>query len=372
MVGEIDPNDAVTRDAVKTGDGGFNPPTDRPVSTEAHRVDAPEPVKLAGLSFVDLYIRLDKPDESRFRPVKVGRKSPANQPVPTDLADNIEALRQKILEIGRDDFGLMHDGVRLRASRQVMANGQHWVALRRVANQVPTLEDLNFDNKLLPLLRELGGRNGLVLVSGATGHGKTTTAIGLLADYLRRQGDLAYTIEDPAEYHLAGEHGDGGYCFQVEAEKDEDWALGLRTALRWHPRYLLVGEVRTPDAANQVLRAANSGHLVITTMHGGSIEEALSSLLQLAHGAIGDRAAQLLADGLVAVLHQTLRSYAPFLRFAVTEGDNPGDPIRSAIRQHKIQLLGTYIDQQEARLFGPGARLRRLAEKAQTAALASG
>ncbi len=348
MIGELDPFDGVTVKAApqdaspENGDEGFEAPA---------RLEGSEPGKLAGLSFMDLYVRIDKPDESRFRPVKTGRGIPANQPVPEALSANIEALRQKLIDIRKDDFSIEHDGVRLRASRQVMANGEHWVALRRVANHVPSLEELNFDPKLLPLLRQLGRRSGLILISGATGHGKTTTAIGLLADYLRRQGDLAYTIEDPAEYELAGEHGDGGYCFQIEAQHDEDWALGLRTALRWHPRYLMVGEIRSPDAANQVLRAANSGHLVITTMHGGSIEESLTSLMQLAHGAIGDRAAPLLADGLVAVLHQTLRSFAPFIRFCVTEAGNPGDPIRAAIRQEKLQLLGSYIDQQEARLF---------------------
>ncbi len=323
----------------------------------------PQPVRLAGLDFTDLYLRLDKPDESRYRPVKRGRSTPGNQAVPLEVIEELEVLRRQAIDIRKDEFSMVHDGMRLRGSRQTMSTGQVWIAFRRVSDEVPSLENLNIADPLVGLLRGLGRRSGLILIAGATGHGKTTTATSLLTDYLTRHGDLAYTIEDPVEFQLTGEHGNGGYCFQVEIDQEFEWAQALRTALRWHPRYLLVGEVRSSDAANQVLRAATSGHLVLTTMHGGSLEEGLGSLLQLGQSALGERAAQLLADGLVAVLHQTLRSYGPYIRFLTTEEGNPGDPVRAAIRDRKLHLLGTTIEQQEAQLFGPEARLRRMAAK---------
>ncbi len=66
-------------------------------------------------------------------------------------------------------------------------------------------------------------------------------------DYLYRYGGVAFTIEDPVEYQIDGRHGKSGLCYQVDAHTDEDWAQYLKRCLRWHPRYIVVGELRTPD-----------------------------------------------------------------------------------------------------------------------------
>lgn len=95
------------------------------------------------------------------------------------------------------------------------------------------------------------------------------------------------TIESPAEYVVQGRHGDAGQCFQMEIKDDEDWGAALKRALLWAPRYLYVGEVRTPQAAEQLLRAATSGHTVITTVQAGAPEEAFTGLLFLAEQAMG-------------------------------------------------------------------------------------
>ena len=312
------------------------------------------------LPFVDLYLRLDAEGDARFNPMARKGMPQGNLTVPDAYREDIERLRQQILPIKKDDFSVIHESVRLRGARRRIANGQTWCALRRVSDQVPSMEELRFNPALVPHLRNLGRRTGLIIVSGATGHGKTTTVTSLLSDYLRNFGELAYTLEDPVEYQIQGEYGRGGFCFQTEVDRDDDWATGLKSALRWHPRYLLVGEIRSPDAANQVLRAATSGHLVLTTMHAGSIQETLNALIQIAELALGNRATQLLADGLIGVLHQTLRSWGPFVRFLITEPDNGGDPIRACIRDNKIEQLGTYIEQQELIVFGPNAYEQRI------------
>jgi twitching motility protein PilT len=213
------------------------------------------------------------------------------------------------------------------------------------------LEVLQIATHISAQLRRLGQRDGLILVSGPTGHGKTTTSFALLADFLRRYGGVAITVEDPVEYALDGPVGDYGYCYQVQVDNNEDWATPLKRALRWTPRYLFVGEVRSPRAAEQILRAATTGHLVITTIHAGSIEESFMGLLHLAEQAIGTGAANyMLAQGLTAAWHQTLNANGPYLRYVFTEENNNGDPVRSLIRENKIGMINSYIDKQIARM----------------------
>jgi twitching motility protein PilT len=252
--------------------------------------------------------------------------------------------------IENPDSAYEYDGMRFRLSYQHLANGQEWIILRRISSRVPTLEELNFAPHIIEQLRRLGKRDGLILISGPTGHGKTTTSFALFADFMRRFGGVGISVEDPVEYILDGPVGDYGYCYQVQVNKDEDWATPLKRALRWTPRYMLVGEVRSPRAAEQILRAATTGHLVLTTIHAGSVEESFMGLLHLAEQSIGHAANSMLAQGLTAAWHQTLSGSGPFLRYIFTEENNNGDPVRSLIREGKIGMINSYLDKQAARM----------------------
>ena len=297
------------------------------------------------LDFVDLYIPLSGGGVPRYNPRKqeVGKSS--NRSLPEILNDDVAILRDAILKIPKEDFSINYDNVRYRGCRQRLANGEQWVCLRKISGAVPTLEEIKIDPLLVLHIRALGRRNGLVLICGGTGQGKSTTANAILADYLNRYGNVALTIEDPVEFALAGERGNGGYCFQIEVDDDADWTAALKRALRWHPRYILVGEIRSPAAAAQVLRAATSGHLVICTMHAGSVEKGIHSMIQVAEAEIGPRATDLVAEGLAAVFHQTLTPSGPDISFLFTE-QNGGDPVRQCIRTQKLYMLNSYIEQQ--------------------------
>ena len=120
--------------------------------------------------------------------------------------------------------------------------------------------------------------------------------------------------------------------------------------MRWAPRYIYVGEIRTPKAAEQVLRAASTGHMVITTVHAGTIEEALMGVVFLAEQSMGSGVYNMLASGLTALVNQTIKDGKPYLRYAFTEENAPGDPIRVLIRENKIGMMSTYIDRIAARL----------------------
>lgn len=309
---------------------------------------------LSELPFVDLYVCLQDIRQSHYKPRRNEFSRKANYRLTVDYKEDLQQLvthlREELAE--HDEPSITYGDMRLRASLIVTANGEEWVVLRRNPGRPPLISQLNLDPRFGEQLRQLGKRDGLILIVGATGHGKTTTACSILQDYLEHYGNIAYTIEDPVEFDLEGRHGINGHCYQTEARTDADWALKLKKSLRWQPQYVFVGEVRTPDAAAQLLRAATSGHLVITTIHGGSIEEGLEGLLQLAEQSAGVRAPLLLAAGLTAVWHQQLNAEQLRTRFYIAEENNMGDPVRNLIRSGQIGQMATFVDKQMAKLAG--------------------
>lgn len=309
------------------------------------------PKSLSELPFIDIYVRLDEEEQALYRS-KLRGENKVSQLVPEVFAPAVDRMRHAIINSLKDhnDGTLNFEGIRCRLSRQKLSDNSVWACARLINTVIPKLSELGFMLPISNHMHELGLRDGLILVSGATGQGKTTTAVAMLADYLANYGGTAVTIEDPVEYLLKGRHGTGGHCFQVEVNQEEEWALNVKRALRWAPRYIYVGEVRTPKAAEQLLRAASTGHLVITTIHAGTLEEAIMGLIFLAEQAMGSGAHEMVSSCLTALINQTMRDLGPDVRYVYTESGNPGDPIRSLIRENKIGMMGTYIDRIMARL----------------------
>ncbi len=308
--------------------------------------------RLRDLPFMDVYVRVDKDGKgiARYRTPARDYSNNWTRVLPEQYLGETAVIADKLAaERESADASFEYDGMRFRKSFQELANGQEWAILRRINAKIPSLEELSVAPHLITQLRRLGQRDGLILISGPTGHGKTTISFSLLEDYLRRFGGVGITVEDPVEYSLDGPVGEYGYCYQVEVDQEE-WSTPLKRALRWTPRYLLVGEVRSPRAAEQILRAATTGHLVITTIHAGSVEESLMGLLHLADQATGGAAKYMLAQGLTAAWHQTLTGTGPYLRYIFTEENNNGDPARALIREDKVGMINSYIDKQIARM----------------------
>ncbi len=316
------------------------------------------PIPLGNLPFIDLYVCLDKPEQSYFR-AKERTQSIISQIVPAEYQETIDrfvdAVTLKLQD--RNDGAITFDDVRCRLARQQVSDGTHWVCARRIDTELPNIDKLNLPSVIVNHMKGLGKRDGLIVISGATGHGKTTTAVSLLSYYLKTYGGTAVTIEDPCEFVMSGRHGTSGQCFQIEVMEEEDWAASLKRTLRWSPRYIFVGEIRTPKAAEQLLRAASTGHLVITTVHSGTMEEALMGIIFLAEQSMGSGVYNMLAAGLTALVNQTLTDSKPILRYLFTEENNPGDPVRSLIRESKIGMMATYVDRTAARLQNPTAQM---------------
>jgi type IV pilus assembly protein PilB len=127
---------------------------------------------------------------------------------------------------------------------------------------VQKLNDLNFQPDQLAMIKKALGRpHGLILISGPTGSGKTTTLYSMLME-MDRDTQNVLSLEDPIEYNM-----DGISQSQVHAEIGYTFAAGLRTTLRQDPDIIMVGEIRDKETAQLAIQAALTGHLVLSTIH---------------------------------------------------------------------------------------------------------
>lgn len=117
--------------------------------------------------------------------------------------------------------------------------------------------------------------NGLILVTGPTGSGKTTTLYALLSTMTGKNRNII-TLEDPIEYEL-----EGIVQSQIDPEHDFSFAAGLRAVLRHDPDVILVGEIRDQETAQTAINASLTGHLVLSTLHTNSAVEAIPRLLSM-------------------------------------------------------------------------------------------
>ena len=276
--------------------------------------------------------------------------------VTDDLEEFYKALEQGYT--GQSSYAIRFAGESYRVERIITLSGAQYNC-RKMPGNVPDIYTLGLPKHVVDYLLTLTHESGLILFGGPTGMGKTTSASALMKKFLEMEGGFMYTIEDPPEMPLDGlyhaKNGGLGLCKQCPVD-NERWGDGIKSALRSRPRYILVGEIRTPETASQVLRAATSGHLVFSTIHASTVEDALESLIKYASGAglTESLAADLLARGILAVIHQKLEGSTVLRPVLTTAFANPhltgGDQMRSLIRSNNINLQ-TLVEAQSSRLF---------------------
>jgi general secretion pathway protein E len=138
------------------------------------------------------------------------------------------------------------------------------------------LDSLGFDEKTIRTLRRLANEPyGMVLVTGPTGSGKTTTLYAMITEINRGQ-DKIITIEDPVEYQLPGV-----LQIPVNERKGLTFARGLRSILRHDPDKIMVGEIRDPETGQIAVQSALTGHLVFTTVHANNVFDVISRMVQM-------------------------------------------------------------------------------------------
>lgn len=237
-----------------------------------------------------------------------GRLSPSANPPLT--AEEVRALLMPLLsrkhneELQRTksvDFCFSREGIgRFRANihhqRGMLAG-----SLRLLPARIPTLESLHLPPTLLRLAE---ARKGLVLITGATGCGKSSTLAALIDLINTHRRDHVITIEDPVEYvHLNR----NSFIEQIEVGQDTpDFATSLRSILRQTPDVILVGEMRDPETIATALTAAETGHLVLSTLHTNDTSQAVSRILDSFPQSNQGQIRQQFSLGLLAIVAQQL------------------------------------------------------------------
>jgi pilus retraction protein PilT len=179
--------------------------------------------------------------------------------------------------------------------------GRLAAVLRPIRDEIPTLSQLGLPSELLESW--LQRRFGLILVTGPTGAGKSTTVASCLEFINQTSARHIVTLEDPIEFLFTN---DQSLFSQREIRSDSaDFATALRAALRQSPDVLFIGEIRDAETALTALHAAETGHLVISTVHSSSVVETLERFTHLLKSETTG-ALNLLASQLIGVLSQQL------------------------------------------------------------------
>jgi len=208
-------------------------------------------------------------------------------------------------------------------------------AFRQIPQDIKSLEELG----LPPSLHSLTEKpRGLVLVTGPTGSGKSTTLAALIDEINRKRSEHILTIEDPIEFVHPHKR-----CVVNQREIGADatgFADALRAALRQDPDVILVGELRDLETISTALTAAETGHLVFATLHTQSAPSTIDRIIDVFSAAQQEQVRVQIAASLQGIVTQTLlRTADGDGRVAALEVLFPDDAVRNLIRQAKVEQI---------------------------------
>ncbi len=249
--------------------------------------------------------------------------------------------KYKRFEANRDmDFSTKtEDGSRFRVNAHYQRDTVA-ISFRVIANQIPVIDDLNLPD-IVKDLTDLP--RGLVVVTGHTGSGKSTTLASMIGVINQKYKKRIITLEDPVEYAFENVN-----CMveQREIGMDcPDFASGLKHVLRQDPDIILVGEMRDLETTSSTITAAETGHLVLSTLHTVNASQTVERIIDIYPGTQQNQIRAMLSNTLQAVISQTL-----FRRV-----DQPGmvpcteillctSAVRNCIRENRVYEIPNIIE----------------------------
>ena len=290
----------------------------------------------------DIHIKRDQPPLFRVE------KKLAPGPFEPIAVEQIRAIVSEILpfHLRRDydvrhevDFSYKEDGVgRFRVSLYD-GEGCPVMALRYVKDKIPALEDLNLPPVLETLVTQ---RTGIVILSGTTGCGKSTTLAALIEQINLRLSRRIVTIEDPIEYAFTDKL---SAITQREVGLDtESFAAALRHVLRQDPDVVLIGEMRDMDSVRTGITAAETGHLIFSTLHSGTAAAAVPRLLDMFPVEEQEQVRMAIASNLSAIVCQRLVPTIGGGVIPAAEVMFNTPTVKKLIMKNQLNLLGAAIE----------------------------
>ena len=320
--------------------------------------------KAVNLNASDVHITVDLSPIARVNGkfIKLEQQILTNQDVYNLLKQIIdEKLIHKINTEGELDFSIsLSNGYRVRANIYKQ-KGNYAMALRIIPREIPSFEEL----KLPEVIKEFAKKQkGLILITGPTGSGKSTTLASLIDLINKTRQCHIITLEDPIEYIHRHKK---SIVNQREIGKDSiDFNSALKASLRQDPDVILVGEMRDPETISIALRAAETGHLVFSTMHTIGAAKTIDRIIDSFEASKQQQIRSQLSTVCTGIVSQQLiPSIDESYRIVATEVMIANTAIRNLIRENKIYQIQNIIqtsskqnmfsmDQDVSRLYKQG------------------
>ena len=287
----------------------------------------------------DLHVLADRPAMLRV----AGELVPQPETPSADEAEQMlrlrvpEALRPVLESQGSCDFSLAHESFgRFRANVSRQRTGFKLTA-RPIGQVVPTLAELGMPESIANALEN---HQGLIVITGPTGHGKTTTLSALVGILNRDTTHHVITVEDPIEY--AHETARAVISQREVGTHTKTFQAALKGALREDPDVIVVGELRDTETVRMALSASETGHLVISTMNTPSAAKAIERLIDLFPPGDQPQVRMTLAGGLRLIISQRLVPTADRQGLCVAAEVLPGcTPLWNLIRENRTYQIAS-------------------------------
>jgi twitching motility protein PilT len=304
----------------------------------------------------DLNLTVGKPlqveSSGQLVPVDVEPKIKELTPYQTEtiamnLINQDHRLTERLLTDGSCDLSY-HLAGKARFRVNVFAQSNNYsIVLRKLETKIPTVKEMELPESFFRVAKEL---NGIVIVTGATGSGKSTSLAAILNEINEEKSVHVVTLEDPIEY----QHPHKKSTFnQRELGGDFDtFANGLRAALRQAPKVILVGEMRDRETVEIGLTAAETGHLVMTTLHTVDAGQTINRILGMFSSEEENQIRIRLADTLRWIVCQRLLPKVGGGRVAAFEVLSTGLRVKDAILHGESEGKTYYEIMQAGRAFG--------------------
>jgi twitching motility protein PilT len=264
---------------------------------------------------------------------------PSQQEIFENLKENFSPAICSRIENGLEaDLSFYHGSQRYRANFSKQ-KGQQSFSFRTIPQQRLKLEDLQLPGSLKQIVDE---PRGLVLATGPTGQGKSTTMRALIQEINETRPLRIITVEDPIEYVFED-------CLSQFEQREvgidtASFADGIRNAMRQDPNVIFVGEIRDRESIFAAMQAAETGHLVLTTLHADSVPQAIARIREFYPSSEQSNISSLLARNIHTVISQRLIPNEQGTRSPCLEIMKRDPGVREAIQTNNLQLLAGIIE----------------------------